>query len=257
MKIHADKLYKRVETTDGSEGAYMLRLISFEIGQGEHVLVTGASGSGKTTLLSLIAGLQKPTGGTLSLAVDGGASEKVSEKASEKVSEKTSEKASGDNRVSMMFQENRLLNELSAVRNIQVILPKHFRRTYDVSMIDGSGKKTGDGGRSDSSVNHSEPEARESVEALIRRHLENVLPGVSLDKPVSELSGGERRRVALVRAILAPGEVLLLDEPFTGLDEAATQTVKEYIERETAGRTVLLTDHEGTHFPEWRKIECV
>ena len=245
MKIHADKLYKRVEITDGSEGAYMLRPVSFDIEQGEHVLVTGASGSGKTTLLSLIAGLQKPTGGTLSLSVDGG------------MSEKAPERTSGDNRVSMMFQENRLLNELSAVRNIQVILPKHFRRTYDVSMIDGSGKKTGDGGRSDSSVNHSEPEARESVEALIRRHLENVLPGVSLDKQVSELSGGERRRVALVRAILAPGEVLLLDEPFTGLDEAAMQTVKEYIEKETVGRTVLLTDHEGTHFPEWRKIECV
>ena len=248
MKIHADKLYKRVETTDGSEGAYMLRLISFEIGQGEHILVTGASGSGKTTLLSLIAGLQKPTGGTLSLAVDGG------------MSEKAPERMSGDNRVSMMFQENRLLNELSAVRNIQVILPKHFRRTYDVSMIDGSGKKTGDGGRSDLSINPSESETMEaakSVEALIRRHLENVLPGVSLDKPVSELSGGERRRVALVRAILAPGEVLLLDEPFTGLDEAATQTVKEYIEKETVGRTVLLTDHEGTHFPEWRKITCL
>ena len=210
MKIHADKLYKRVEITDGSEGAYMLRPVSFDIEQGEHVLVTGASGSGKTTLLSLIAGLQKPTGGTLSLSVDGG------------MSEKAPERTSGDNRVSMMFQENRLLNELSAVRNIQVILPKHYRRTYDV-----------------------------------RRHLERVLPGVSLDKPVSELSGGERRRVALVRAILAPGEVLLLDEPFTGLDEAAMQTVKEYIEKETVGRTVLLTDHEGTHFPEWRKIECV
>ena len=216
MKIHADKLYKRVETMDGSEGAYMLRPISFEIEQGEHVLVTGASGSGKTTLLSLIAGLQKPTGGELTHMVDGGASEK----------------APSDSRVSMMFQENRLLNELSAVRNIQVILPKHFKKTDDKAETPGS------------------------VEALIRRHLERVLPGVSRDNPVSELSGGERRRVALVRAILAPGEVLLLDEPFTGLDEAATQTVKDYIEIETVGRTVLLTDHEGTHFSEWRKMNC-
>ena len=240
MKIHADKLYKRVETTDGSEGAFMLRPISFEIERGEHILVTGASGSGKTTLLSLIAGLLKPTGGALTQAADGGSSEKTP----------------GDIRVSVMFQENRLLNELSAVRNIQVILPKHFRRAYDVRMIDGSGSMTGDRGRSNPSGSEM-TETPESVEALIRRHLERVLPGVSLDKPVSELSGGERRRVALVRAILAPGEVLLLDEPFTGLDEAATQTVKDYIEKETVGRTVLLTDHEGMHFPEWRKIECV
>ncbi len=187
----------------------MLRPISFEVGAGEHVLVTGASGSGKTTLLSLIAGLSEPTGGTVTLTGEEGDPENTGV-------------------CSMLFQENRLLPELSAVRNIQVVLPKHYA---------GRGN-----------------ESREPLEKVIRDHLGRLLPGVSRDKPAAELSGGEKRRVALVRAVLAPGEVLLLDEPFTGLDDASIRNVKEYIRQETEGRTVLLTDHEGVHFPDWRKI---
>ena len=208
MRIHADQLYKCAAAADGTPGPYMLRPISFEIPSGEHVLVTGASGSGKTTLLHLVAGLLEPTGGTLTMT----------------------EKQDGDPvsradlPVSVMFQENRLLKELSAVRNIQVILPKEKDRAVE--------------------------------EARIREHLTGLLPGVDPDKPVAELSGGEKRRVALIRAVLAPGQVLLLDEPFTGLDETAVQAVREYIEAETEGRTVLLTDHEGTRFPEWRRIHC-
>ena len=208
MTIHADQLYKCTKTVDGVE-KYMLRPISFEVGAGEHVLVTGASGSGKTTLLSLIAGLSKPTGGTVTL---------------------TGEEGDPENKgvCSMLFQENRLLPELSAVRNIQVVLPKHY-----------AGRRN---------------ESREPLEKVIWDHLGRLLPGVSRDKPAAELSGGEKRRVALVRAVLAPGEVLLLDEPFTGLDDASIRNVKEYIRQETEGRTVLLTDHEGVHFPDWRKI---
>lgn len=62
-------------------------------------------------------------------------------------------------------------------------------------------------------------------------------------KPVEELSGGMKRRVAIVRAMLSDGELIVLDEPFTGLDEASKQKVLRYVKRGLRGRRALLITH--------------
>ena len=63
-------------------------------------------------------------------------------------------------------------------------------------------------------------------------------------KRVTELSGGMKRRVALVRAMAADSEIVLLDEPFTGLDSQNSKKAAEYILSEQRGRTVISVTHD-------------
>jgi len=64
-------------------------------------------------------------------------------------------------------------------------------------------------------------------------------------KPVRELSGGMKRRVAILRALLSDYDFLVLDEPFKGLDEKLKEQVINYVKEKTEGRTVLLITHEA------------
>lgn len=109
---------------------------------------------------------------------------------------------------SAVFQENRLLEHLTPVENLKVVCRGRF-------------------------------DGRKAEEAL-----ENVLPADCLHQPVSELSGGMKRRVAIVRAMAADSGVIVMDEPFTGLDEELKHRVIAYILREKGDRTLLLATHQ-------------
>ena len=78
----------------------------------------------------------------------------------------------------------------------------------------------------------------------VLEHLRALGLGQELLKPVRELSGGQRRRVAVARAILARPDVLFLDEAFTGLDDAIRSTTAEYILRNMAGKTIIAVTHD-------------
>ena len=83
---------------------------------------------------------------------------------------------------------------------------------------------------------------------LGRRETEDALAAVGLAgclrQPARELSGGMRRRVAILRALLAEYDLLFLDEPFKGLDRETKETVMADTRRRCAGRTVLLVTHD-------------
>ena len=65
------------------------------------------------------------------------------------------------------------------------------------------------------------------------------------DKKVSALSGGEKSRVSIARALMADYDILLLDEPFNGLDDTTKDKVIKYIKEKTVHKTVLLVTHNN------------
>lgn len=80
--------------------------------------------------------------------------------------------------------------------------------------------------------------------SMVREELSRLLPEESLTRPVATLSGGMKRRTAILRALLAPSDVIFMDEPFTGLDEQTKQHVIEYTKEKAAGKLLLLSTHQ-------------
>lgn len=164
---------------------YVFRDFSAVFPTADRTAILARSGSGKTTLLHLLAGLLTPTGGVIHYP-------------------------SGTQKppaFSMVFQENRLLEYRSVLKNVKLT-------------------------------------AGNTTDAVIANTLDRAGLTPYRNKKISALSGGEKRRCAIVRALLADYDMLLLDEPFTGLD-SSTKTVMMELVKESAGQKgILLVTHD-------------
>ena len=84
-------------------------------------------------------------------------------------------------------------------------------------------------------------------ESAARETLERLGLGDVLDSLPGELSGGQRRRAALGRALAHPFDVLVLDEALTGLDEAAVKNCLAQIDEAARGKILVMATHDLAH----------
>ncbi|MBE9388491.1 ABC transporter ATP-binding protein [Vagococcus salmoninarum] len=93
-------------------------------------------------------------------------------------------------------------------------------------------------------------------ETLIQSYLKQVdLPASFLSKKITELSGGEKQRIALIRNLLFPPQVLLLDEVTTGLDTDSKEIVQQLLKHSAeAGTTLIQVTHDESEIAQAHRL---
>ena len=116
-----------------------------------------------------------------------------------------------DKKISVVFQDNNLCENLSVLSNLKIVTD-----------------------------NIDENELNKNLKEL---DLEGIL-----FKKINELSGGMKRRIAILRALLVEFDLLIMDEPFKGLDFSTKKIVIEYIKKCIKGKTVVMVTHDIDDF---------
>ena len=136
----------------------------------------------------------------------------------------TSGAVQGVGKVSAVFQEDRLCPQLTAVENVALVLPGPM----------------------------------DQYKKQIEKDFQQLgLDDAALSLPARKLSGGQKRRAALLRALWAESDTLLLDEPFTGMDPETMKKAAALLKARCQDRNVLLATHdrEAIEALGWEVIE--
>ena len=136
----------------------------------------------------------------------------------------TAGRVRGVGRAAAVFQEDRLCPQLTALQNVTLVLPG------------------------------SEKQYKEQIGANFQQL---GMDAAALALPAARLSGGQKRRTALLRALWAPSDTLLLDEPFTGMDPDTLAAAAALLRTRCGTKPVLLATHdrEAIRLLGWPVIE--
>jgi lipopolysaccharide export system ATP-binding protein len=178
--------------------------VSFDVGSGEVVGLLGPNGAGKTTCFYMIVGLVATDGGEIRLEGDGTGSTSLTHMPIHRRAHLG---------LSYLPQENSVFRKLSVADNIRAVLELQKLSRSDIE---------------------------NRLDALLQElHITHLR-----DSPSIALSGGERRRVEIARALATQPRFILLDEPFAGVDPIAVidiQKIIRFLKERSIG--VLITDH--------------
>ncbi|MBQ0098725.1 MAG: ABC transporter ATP-binding protein [Oscillospiraceae bacterium] len=200
--LKAENLKKTYSTRIGSNKVEALKNVNFTVEKGEFVAIMGESGSGKTTLLNILAALDIPTFGSVTL--DG--------KDFSKIKEKDVATFRRDN-LGFVFQDFNLLDTFSLEDNIYLPLVLAGKKDeYMKSKLEPIAKRLG------------------IIEIL--------------KKYPYEVSGGQKQRAAVARAMITSPKIILADEPTGALDsKASDELLRLFCEVNNDGQTILMVTH--------------
>lgn len=171
---------------------HVLRNFNLRLNKGQNVAVLGKSGSGKSVLIKCIVRLVEPEQGSIRLL-----NEEVLDMPSDHLDAIRS-------KIGFLFQSNALYDSMTVRENLEFPLRRHRREKELVP---------------------------KEVEKLVREVLHNVGLEHTIDMMPSELSGGMRKRIALARTLILRPEIILYDEPTTGLDPITSREISELINK--------------------------
>jgi phospholipid/cholesterol/gamma-HCH transport system ATP-binding protein len=185
---------------------YVLNGIDLQIPKKRMTFIIGYSGTGKSVLLKHILGLEKPTQGNI----------EVLDRDIQKMSDR--ELIQYRCKLGVLFQNSALFDDMNVIDNVCFPLWEHRRSWAPSRIIETAEKKL-------------------VASGLDKKHYQK-LPG--------ELSGGMRKRVGLARALALDPEILLYDEPTTGLDPILTEMVDDLIleTHRRIGATSIIVSHD-------------
>jgi len=205
MMLKVDNLHKVY-----TNGTHALKGVSFEVEEGEFLVVIGLSGSGKSTLLRCINRLIEPTSGTVNFMGKDIAHIKGEELRRAKA------------KIGMVFQQFNLIKRRSVLTNVL------------------TGKLGSLGTFESLFEKYSDEVYKEAY-----NNLETVGISEKADIRADSLSGGQQQRVAIARSLMQNPELLLADEPVASLDPATSNSIMQYFEKinKERGTTVICNLH--------------
>lgn len=115
-------------------------------------------------------------------------------------------------KIGMVFQEDRLCENISSIKNIELVCEKSKEE--------------------------------------IKKELASLELADDATKPVKELSGGMKRRVSIIRALMYEPDILIMDEPFKGLDDELKKNTIKYIKKRLENRLLVVITHDKEDIEE-------